>query len=928
MPTGQDFDLGLPPPQQESSAKPSNDIDPGLPPSPHRWPADPLAQFPDAPKDNPPASGGAWPNHPIAGRHGADPWAEFPDADTSTPSYDVPKSFGSGLIGGTEGLIGLRGDIRHAADYGMLWAEAHTAEKLGQLPKGQTAADVINKYRGSAGRAFLSQVGVPDSAIDWIGGGAPTTADVRGVAQAAGVPDYKPQTTAGQYAYTVGSFVPGALAAPAEGPAGVAANVARYAIAPGVASETAGQLTQGSAVEPYARTVAGVLGGSAAALGESAARSGIQGAKDFVEPMTTAGQTSIAARKLQSSFTDPQQASRELAAASALQVPGGALGEIVPGSKPTTGQLTGDLGALSLEREFATRQPDLYRENEFGTGAQQQNAARTAALQNIQPGGSPTDIGQFVRQHMAEIDAQHSDTVQRLLADAQGQAANIGAGTPPEALGANLRAGLQNARDAAKANERGLWNAVDPDGTLSLPSAPVVSGANQIARAIPPTAKPMAGEEAAIFQTAAALPQVAPFSDITALRSRISAALRQEVQTAGQTPTYARLSQLRGNVENAIQSAAQNKAAQEAQAVAQGALPPEATWEARTNEWLRNFYASKNAARASGVGDGVSSSFGHPSDIGAPGAAGQGGSGPGRNAGSSGIPGEALPNWDADAAARLKAASGATQARAQTFDQGPVGDVLRRGQTASDYRLPDSAVPGRMFVPGPRGAQTAQAYQAAAGTGGMDPLLDTAAESLRREAMTPDGVIDPGKFANWQNKHQDALRALPAPLRARFSNAASATQAYQDAAAARKAALDTFQKTTAGKFVGLSNPQDITKTVGGLFGPKDGVRQMQSLAQAVSSNPAAQEGLRKAVTDHILSIGTGATESGASGVNNLNPAKLSTFLTRNAATIKAAGFSDPEIQNMSAVATDLQRSQRTLQATRLPGQSNTAQRCR
>jgi hypothetical protein len=224
MPTGQDFDLGLPPPQQESSAKPSNDIDPGLPPSPHRWPADPLAQFPDAPKDNPPASGGAWPNHPIAGRHGADPWAEFPDADTSTPSYDVPKSFGSGLIGGTEGLIGLRGDIRHAADYGMLWAEAHTAEKLGQLPKGQTAADVINKYRGSAGRAFLSQVGVPDSAIDWIGGGAPTTADVRGVAQAAGVPDYKPQTTAGQYAYTVGSFVPGALAAPAEGPAGVAAN--------------------------------------------------------------------------------------------------------------------------------------------------------------------------------------------------------------------------------------------------------------------------------------------------------------------------------------------------------------------------------------------------------------------------------------------------------------------------------------------------------------------------------------------------------------------------------------------------------------------------------------------------------------------------------------------------------------------------------
>ena len=124
-----------------------------------------------------------------------------------------------------------------------------------------------------------------------------------------------------------------------------------------------------------------------------------------------------------------------------------------------------------------------------------------------------------MRQQMAAIDAQHSDTVQQLLANAQGRASNIGAGTPPEALGANLRSGLQNARDTAKATERGLWAAVDPDGTLSLPSAPVVNGAKAIASSIPQTAKPMAGEEAAIFQTAATLPQVASFSDMTALRS-------------------------------------------------------------------------------------------------------------------------------------------------------------------------------------------------------------------------------------------------------------------------------------------------------------------------------------------------------------------------------------------------------------------------
>ena len=59
------------------------------------------------------------------------------------------------ISSGVQGLIGMGGDIRHAADYGMLWAEAKIAEKLGKLPPGQTADDVIAQYHGSAGRAFM-----------------------------------------------------------------------------------------------------------------------------------------------------------------------------------------------------------------------------------------------------------------------------------------------------------------------------------------------------------------------------------------------------------------------------------------------------------------------------------------------------------------------------------------------------------------------------------------------------------------------------------------------------------------------------------------------------------------------------------------------------------------------------------------------------
>jgi hypothetical protein len=284
-----------------------------------------------------------------------------------------------------------------------------------------------------------------------------------------------------------------------------------------------------------------------------------------------------------------------------------------------------------------------------------------------------------------------------------------------------------------------------------------------------------------------------------------------------------------------------------------------------------------------------------------------------------------VANLDEAAASRLRAASAATKTRAATFDAGPVGQVLRKVGNASDYRLTNAAVPGKLWEAGPKGAETVGAYAGAAGPSGMSPIHDAAAESLRREAMTPEGIIDPGKFTRWQSRYQDALRAMPAGLKAKFSTAAAAGQAVEDAAVARKAALDGYQKSAAGKFLGLSNPQDVTKTVSGVLGAKDGVRQMTDLAKRVAGDPVAAEGLRKAVADAILAKAISTTEHGASGIENINAATFQKFLRDNSETIKAAGFSDRELGSMQVIAQDLQRGQRTLQATRLPGQSNSPQ---
>lgn len=112
-----------------------------------------------------------------------------------------------------------------------------------------------------------------------------------------GAGSYKPQSKLGEYAKTVGEFVPmtlateglgGALAAGGiRGAAAAAAPGAlvRGALVPGVASEAAGQYTKDTPLEPWARAAAGIAGG----VGASALTQGAS--KELVEQAARAGTT-------------------------------------------------------------------------------------------------------------------------------------------------------------------------------------------------------------------------------------------------------------------------------------------------------------------------------------------------------------------------------------------------------------------------------------------------------------------------------------------------------------------------------------------------------------------------------------------------------------------------------------------------------------
>ena len=152
---------------------------------------------------------------------------------------DVAKSGGVGLAKGALGVAGMVPDIS-----GLLRKGFNAGlDKLGILTN------------GGATPAPREAFGMN---LDKLG----TSQQLQEGVQAATGPFYKPKTTAGEYAQTVGEFLPGAIATPG----GLAANAVKFGVVPALVSETAGQMTKGTGAEPWARLAGGVVGGGAAAL--------------------------------------------------------------------------------------------------------------------------------------------------------------------------------------------------------------------------------------------------------------------------------------------------------------------------------------------------------------------------------------------------------------------------------------------------------------------------------------------------------------------------------------------------------------------------------------------------------------------------------------------------------------------------------------
>jgi hypothetical protein len=146
-----------------------------------------------------------------------------PELTAGETAADVAKSLGIGAAQGVLGLATTPGNLEQLARLGF----DKTATALGYADPELSKSTILPTYN------------------DWKSDIEKHTGEF-----------YEPKTTLGKYARTIGEFAPTAVV----GPGGMAAR-ALNVVAPAVASETAGELTEGTAAEPWARAAAGLAGG-------------------------------------------------------------------------------------------------------------------------------------------------------------------------------------------------------------------------------------------------------------------------------------------------------------------------------------------------------------------------------------------------------------------------------------------------------------------------------------------------------------------------------------------------------------------------------------------------------------------------------------------------------------------------------------------
>lgn len=711
-----------------------------------------------------------------------------------------------------------------------------------------------------------------------------------GTAQIPGVTNYIQNTSdtslPEQMARGVGEMLPFALAPEADG-AGLIARGAK-AIGAGAASGFGGYEGQreGGTTGQVIGSLAGAITGQGLVGGAAHSLDLLSNAMADSLPLTAAQRATRVNQVVQlaggnEGETAASQVNRMTAPGATVPLPGGAPGEtiplgpngeIVPGSLPTTAQLTGNQGLANIEaaraRDFSSA--PLYNQRYT---AQAQNRAQGMA--NLEPiNADPSQVKSFAQETLDRINDNNDQAATAATALRNQGMQQAGGELGSEAYGADAQNSLVAGHQTASALASKFWNDLD-ERNPNINVAPLKSGVQDITDSLAAAKRPISPAEQSIYDRASQLNNVEPWAVVSGLRKDLGEQIRgaNDINGLG-TEAKGRLVQLRSALDDATSTAMDRQASED---VANN-VPPDQSWENNLIQSRQGWMQAKaNAGQRAATGfqlpgteEGIGSSIqgagqaygtrglqGEASQSQLPSVSGPMGGSNGQATEKASIapspqvlPGE-LPvtgkPWTQADQDQYDAANAATFQKKQTFENSIIGPIV--GKKGVDARLNDAQVAKQLFPGGVKSKEAAQRYFTAAGN---DPdaqnlYQDLAAANFRKYAVDDNGNINTQKAASWLGNHGSGLDQ--AGIRSKFETPISAQNTLNESLLRGQQELKSFQKTELGKLVN----QDPVQYMGSMLSSPDAATRAQSFMASLGNNPGLQEASKSAMARYINS---------------------------------------------------------------------------
>lgn len=251
----------------------------------------------------------------------------------------------------------------------------------------------------------------------------------------------------------------------------------------------------------------------------------------------------------------------------------------------------------------------------------------------------------------------------------------------------------------------------------------------------------------------------------------------------------------------------------------------------------------------------------------------------------------------AEQAAAYKQALAAHKDMAETFERGPMGRILRRGEGVEGYNIEPSAVAKQFWKSNP---ESMKSFSKALG-GNVEArqlLVRDAVTDFRAATGKLDGGFEPQQVKKWMTNHEPLLNMFPDMKKA-------VREIYVNEAK-RALKSDNFSK-----FV-EANPEHAASV---LLSGKDSARTADMLLRDFKNNPDVMLGIRRGIIDHINDKVYGISEA------EMKPTAFKNFMQKNESVMRKY-FDAEQIKALEALYNDLKTEARTEDLAKQASKSN------